>query len=183
MPDGCAGASKSTPWTFADDFSEMRQVGALFGVRGRAERVIAAQKATLKKAVGRSLPGKGVRILWWDSSTQSPYVGACCGGPSLIMRTVGATNVFADAEGNWTDVDWETAIARNPDVIVIVDASWDTAASKRRFLATDEALRALPAVQRKRFVAIPFSDSTPGVRNVDGVRLLAAGLRKLHLEK
>jgi iron complex transport system substrate-binding protein len=184
LPDGCPNANPNQPWTFADDFSEISQVGKLFGVSARAAQVIARQKAQLKQAVGSGPePGKGVRILWWDSDDKSPVIGACCGGPNLIMKTVGATNVFAGVKGNWQNVDWETAIAKNPQVIVLVNASWDTLQSKLKYIASNAALQALPAVQHKRFVVIPFSDSTPGVRNVEAVQALAAGLRKLHLNR
>lgn len=176
---GCAGAKATRPTTFDDTFAQLRQIGALFGIRARTERVIAAQKAALRRARGASPPGKGVKVLWWDSETKAPFVGACCGGPALIMRTLGATNVFADLKGNWKGADWETVLARKPDVIVLTHASWDTAAAKRAFLAQDKALQSLPAVKRKRFVVIPFADGTPGVRNVEGVRRLAAGLRAI----
>jgi iron complex transport system substrate-binding protein len=183
LPDGCANANENVPWTFADDFSEIRQVGSLFGVQTKAQQVIAKQKAELKQSVGSGpLPGKGVRILWWDSEDKSPFVGTCCGGPGLIMKTVGATNVFAGVKGNWQNVDWEAAIAKNPQVIVLVNASWDTLQSKLKYIASNPALQALPAVKHKRYVVIPFSDSTPGVRNVEAVKALAAGLRKLHLD-
>jgi iron complex transport system substrate-binding protein len=182
LPDGCANANENVPWSFADDFAEIRQVGSLFGVQAKARQVIAQQQAQLKQAVGSGpLPGKGVRILWWDSEDKSPFVGTCCGGPGLIMKTVGATNVFAGVKGNWQNVDWEAAIAKNPQVIVLVNASWDTLQSKLKYIASDPALQALPAVKHQRYVVIPFSDSTPGVRNVEAVKALAAGLRKLHL--
>jgi len=181
MPDGCPDANEDEPWTFAKDFEEIRQVGSMFGVRQRAREVVARQRSELQEAVGSGPPpGKGISVLWWDSDDKSPYVGTCCGGPGLIMSTVGATNVFAGVKGNWQNVDWEAAIAKNPDVIVLVDASWDTAKSKLRYIESDPALQALPAVRQKRFVVIPFSDSTPGVRNVDGVEKLAAGLRRLY---
>jgi iron complex transport system substrate-binding protein len=182
LPDGCPNAKTNVPWTFADDFAEIRQVGALFGIQARAQHVIAQQKAALKQAVGTGpLPGKGVRILWWDSDDKSPVIGACCGGPNLIMKTVGATNVFSGVKGNWQNVDWEAAIAAKPQVIVLINASWDTLQSKLKYIQSNPALQALPAVQHKRYVVIPFSDSTPGVRNVEAVKALAAGLRKLHL--
>lgn len=181
LPDGCPDANESVPWTFADNFAEIRQVGSLFGVREKAGQVVERQRSELERAVGSGpLPGKGITILWWDSDDKSPVIGACCGGPGLIMKTVGATNVFGGVKGNWQNVDWESAIAKNPDLIVLVDASWDTARSKIEYIESDPALQALPAVEHKRFVVIPFSDSTPGVRNVDGVKALAAGLGRLY---
>jgi iron complex transport system substrate-binding protein len=183
MPDGCPNAgSSSTSWTFADDFSEIRQIGALFGVQNRAAQVITSQKAALRSAAA-GMPGKGLRILWWDSEDKAPFIGACCGGPALIMKAVGATNVFGHVKGDWQNINWESALKTDPNVIVLVNASWDTLKSKENYIAHDPALQALPAVRHKRFVVIPFSDSTPGVRNVDAVEKLAAGLRALHLNR
>lgn len=179
MPAGCAGAKATDPATFDHLFAQIRQVAALFGVKAKGEQVIRQQRAALARARGANPPGTGKKIVWWDSDTKAPFVGACCGGPALIMRTVGATNVFAKPKGNWTTVDWESVAAANPDVIVLVDASWDTAKSKMAFLAKDPVMRNLDAVKNKRYVVIPFSDSTPGVRMVDGVERLAAGLRSL----
>ncbi len=130
-------------------------------------------------AVGQTPPGKGVKVMWWDSETKAPFVGACCGGPAMLMREVHATNVFADVKGSWGNVNWETVAARDPDVIVLVDASWDTAASKRKAILANPALRSVTAVRERRFVVVPFSDSTPGVRSADGVQLLADGLRRV----
>ncbi|MEE3920329.1 hypothetical protein V2I01_25415 [Micromonospora sp. BRA006-A] len=40
------------------------------------------------------------------------------------MSAAGVTNAFADLTGSWGDTSWETVTDRNPEVIVLVDASW-----------------------------------------------------------
>jgi iron complex transport system substrate-binding protein len=64
-------------------------------------------------------------------------------------------------------------------VVVLVDATWDTAASKLAYAKRSRALRGLRAFREHRVVELPFSDTTPGVRVVTGIRLLADGLRRL----
>lgn len=164
--------------TFDDVYGELSDVGRLFGAQAQANRAIAGMKADLAAAVGDTPPGDGVTVMWWDSETKAPLVGACCGGPAMLMRAVGATNAFADVSGSWGEVNWEAVAERDPDAIVLVDASWDTAAAKRKAILADPAMRSVEAVRERRFVVVPFSDSTPGVRSVDGVERLADGLRK-----
>jgi iron complex transport system substrate-binding protein len=70
-------------------------------------------------------------------------------------------------------------VAADPDVIVLVDASWDTAAAKLRYAETSRALKGLRALREHHVVELPFSDTTPGVRVVTGIRRLADSLRTL----
>jgi iron complex transport system substrate-binding protein len=94
----------------------------------------------------------------------------------MIMAAVGATNIFTDAAGNWATVNWETVVERSPQVIVVIDADWDPAQQKIDLLQADPAYASIEAVQRDRFVILPFSTTTLGVRNVTAVIDLAKAL-------
>jgi iron complex transport system substrate-binding protein len=67
-------------------------------------------------------------------------------------------------------------VARNPEVIVLVDASWAPASQKRQWLTANSARAGIDAVKHRRFVTIDFSDSTPGIRNIAAVRRVAEAL-------
>lgn len=174
-PNDCQ-ATDGTPITFDDVFAEITEIGAIFGVPDRAADLVADSKARLTAAT-EDLPDDQT-IVWYDSGDDAPFVGACCGGPNLIMSTVGATNVFGDLKGGWEDASWEEVVAADPDAIVLIDASWDTVAAKEKVLA-GAPMNGLTAVEDERFIEIPFSSSSPGVRNVSAVEQLANGLRKL----
>jgi iron complex transport system substrate-binding protein len=172
-PAGCPKQSAPAKLSIDDVFGEIRDIGTIFGVRDRADTLIADQKARIAKAAATA---KGEKVMWWDSATDAPSVGACCGSPNMIMAAAGVTNAFADLSGSWADTSWETVAARNPDVIVLVDASWDPAAAKEAYLEKSPTLKDLPAVKSHRFVTIPFSSSSAGVRNVQAVEALAEGV-------
>lgn len=53
---------------------------------------------------------------------------------------------------------------KDPDVIVLVDASWSKADQKLYDLCRYNVTRNLRAVQNRAFIVIPFSSSTLGVR-------------------
>jgi iron complex transport system substrate-binding protein len=178
-PFGCEPSERPAKVTLEGVFTEIADIGTLFGVRDRAQALIAAQRAELARALAPGRPGRGLKVLWWDSETKAPFVGTCCGAPAMMLEAVGARNVFAGVQGSWANVSWERAVAADPDVIVLVDASWDTAAAKLRYARASSALRGLRAVREHRVVELPFSDTTPGVRVATGIGLLADGLRRL----
>ena len=163
--------------TFATLFDEILDIGRIFGVEARAQAVVAEMQGTLDTvAASIGEDAQPVSVFWYDSETDAPYAGSCCGAPAMMMAAVGATNIFADAPGTWASVMWEEVVARNPQVIVLADAEWSTATEKRDLLRNDPRFASLDAVQNQRFVTIPFAGTTLGVRNVDGVVTLARGL-------
>ncbi|WP_205776013.1 ABC transporter substrate-binding protein [Micromonospora tulbaghiae] len=177
-PAGCPKETRPPKLAISDVFAEIREIAGIFGVTDQAEALIADQQARIDKAAGNG-NGNGTRIMWWDGGSDAPSVGACCGGPNMVMAATGVTNVFADVAGSWADTSWETVVERDPDVIVLVDASWDSAEKKKAFLAGHSTLKDLPAVKRQRYVVIPFSCTVAGVRNVLGIEALAQGIGAL----
>lgn len=170
----CPEETRAKP-SFDAVWTEFADIAAIFGVPERAESLIASQRQQLVTLIAQRV-GHGMRVLWFDSGDNAPLVGAGGGGPQQIMEAVGATNIFADITGNWAEVGWEKVLAADPDVIVLVDSSSSPADQKRAQLKKDPVTRQLRAVREGSYVVIPFSESTPGVRLIDGAKLLATGL-------
>ena len=174
-PFACADKSQRLPVSWDSIASEITDYGTLFGTDAGA--VVTAQQATLAD-VQADAPASGKTIFWYDSSTTTPFVGGAGGGPQLIIDALGGTNIFASVDGAWGDGNWETVLQADPDVIVLADASWDTADEKIAYLKSDPALRDLTAVKNDSFVVVPFSTTTPGPQTVEGARLAAEQLNK-----
>lgn len=163
--------------TFDILFDEIRAIGRIFGVSERAEALVSAMQADLDHIhtiIGEV--SEPPTIFWYDSGADAPYTGACCGGPAMLMAATGAQNLFADLPGNWADVTWEEVIGRDPQVIVLADATWSTAQEKVDLLNNNPAYRSIQAVQEQRYITIPFGATTFGVRTVEGALTLARGL-------
>ena len=166
-PFGCPeGVEKADP-SFESVWDEVESVAAAFGVPTRAEELRAEQQGLLQELTEES-PGEGFSIFWYDFGDKNPYAGAGEGGPQLIMDAIGATNIFADESGGWAEVSWERVLEADPDIIVLADASWSTAEDKLAEMESDSVLSNLKAVQNDAIITIPFSESTPGIRLVDG---------------
>lgn len=163
---------------FGDVWGEVADVGRAFGVSDRAESLIRTQRRQLAD-VRRRAAGEGLTVFWYDSGEKAPFTGVGGGGPALVMDAVGATNPFGHIDGGWENVNWEKVVAADPDVIVLPQANWSTVTQKRRYLENDPVLSRLRAVRQQRYVTLPFTATTPGVRLADGVRQVSAQLEKL----
>ena len=156
-------------------FGEIRDIARIFRVLPRAERLIAAYRSELdsiRHQIGAVTTPP--RVFWWDSG-MPPLVAGCCGTPNEILRMAGAQNVFHDLRGAVGSVSWDEVIARNPEVIVLVDAAWAPAAQKQQWL-TNARFAEIDAVKHHRFVTVSFSDATPGIRNIGAVHKVAKAL-------
>ena len=175
-PAACGAKSRSPGVTLDTTFAELRDLARIFGVVDRGEKLVASYQSELRAVRNRiGTVSPRPRVFWYD--TDDPLrAGACCGAPNEILRLVEATNIFGDTPGSWTAVSWEAVIARNPDVIVLANASWSTAAEKRRVLTARKALAGIDAIKNNRIVEIDFAYTTPGIRNVAAVRKLAEAL-------
>jgi iron complex transport system substrate-binding protein len=164
------------PLTWDRIFDGITEAGDIFGVRDEADALVADQRrelATIEK------DGTGRTALWWSSGNDTPYVGAGIGAPQLVLDTIGLTNIAADVDDTWTSYSWEAIIAANPDVIVLVGATWNTAAAKLDFLESNPATMNLDAVTNHRYLFLPFAAGEAGVRSVSAAGDLATQLAEL----
>ena len=173
------------PLTFDDVFAEITAVGDLLGTPEEAAALVEEQRAELAAAIDGAATVSGdaaepPTALWWSSGSDTPYVGAGTGAPQMIMNAVGLRNIAADLEGGWGPYSWEAAAAANPDVIVLVDSSWNSAEKKKETLAANPVTAAIPAVAEGRFLVVPFAATEAGVRNVEAVVTLSDQLAALN---
>jgi len=162
--------------SFDDVFAEIRTLGHVLGEDDAAARLVAAQRAALAGTEEATAP---LRALWWSSGTDTPFVGAGIGAPQLVMETAGLVNIAANIRDTWTSMSWEEVAARAPDVIVLVDSSWNTAAHKREALAANPVTAALDAVVHERYLVVPFPATESGVRTADAALSLRAQLAEV----
>ncbi|WBU39366.1 putative F420-0 ABC transporter substrate-binding protein [Homoserinibacter sp. YIM 151385] len=175
-PAACRSADVPGPLGFEEVFREIEEVATIF--HADAEPLLAEQRAELAGIE----PVEGApTALWYSSGGDTPYVGAGEGAPQLVLETAGLENIASDVEGAWASLGWESIIAADPDAIVVVDASWSTAASKIAKLEADPATRELSAVRAGNYIVVPFAASEAGVRTVEAAASVAEQSRELGL--
>mmetsp|Transcript_12593 Transcript_12593/g.23737 ORF Transcript_12593/g.23737 Transcript_12593/m.23737 type:complete len:469 (-) Transcript_12593:235-1641(-) len=177
MADACEDSSLR-PVAVSEQtvYEEMRALGGIFKVD--VEPMIKEMREDFDGAqqmVASAMHGDPLKAIWIDcvgrccpvDEGQEPqvFVGAGSGVPNLLMQRAGLSNVFKNVEGNWACVNESKVISANPDVIIVVDASWDTAISKLQWLYGKKELCEVDALKGARFVQIPFSATTLSPRN------------------
>lgn len=170
---------KPVKLTFDQLFADMAEMGDIFDVADAATKLITEQQAVLDTIVPDD---RGLTALWYSSGTKTPYVGAGSNAPAMVMEALGLTNIYADIDEGWTSASWEAIVDANPDVIVLVDAAWNSAEQKKALLAENPITKELGAVVNKRYLIIPFPASEAGVRNVPATADMAAQLARLTFE-
>jgi len=164
----------------ADLFQEIWEVGAIFDAKDEARRIVSniEDDFALAQSISKSNElFEPLRVLWFDMyngtsnptpDDPQPYVGACCGGPQIIIREAGAVNVFEDKgvedRRMWDYATLDEMAETDPDVIVLVELSTETAAEKLSVLCTDERTKGMRAVKERAFVVVPFAATNLGVR-------------------
>ncbi|MDJ0350292.1 putative F420-0 ABC transporter substrate-binding protein [Cryobacterium sp. PH29-G1] len=164
-PAACKGDFMPNPLTFETVFSEINEAGKIFG----AEPAATALVTSLEHDLAGLTPANSEKTtaLWYSSGTTTPYVGAGIGSPQMIMEAAGLSNIFANVSDTWTSAGWESIIEADPSVIVLVDATWNTAAAKIAHLESDPATQVLDAVKNQRYIILPFAATEAGIRNVE----------------
>ncbi|NED98619.1 ABC transporter substrate-binding protein [Phytoactinopolyspora halotolerans] len=169
----CENRDEHEPISVEDIWSEITEIGRIFGVGDEADRLVADQREQLDQTLA-SLDGLPARtVYWWDMRTDTPFVGACCGAPGMIIDALGFQNIFDDLPGHWADANWEQVVERDPDMIVIADFGDGDAAEKLEFITSDPTLSQLRAVRNDALVTLPFAMTTPGIQTVDAIETLA----------
>ncbi len=177
QPAACRSEGAPARLDFEEVFREIEEVAAIFAVDSTA--LVDDQRARLAAITPDD---RGLSALWWYSSgTDEPYVGAGTGAPQMVMDAVGLANIVADIDMTWSTLSWEAIVAADPDVIVLVDADWNTAASKIEMLEQNPATAELSAVKAGRYLVLPFAATEAGVRSVAAAESLAAQLAELDI--
>jgi iron complex transport system substrate-binding protein len=183
--DACENkALRPTVVSEAVVYEEMRALGKIFKVD--VEHLVKEMGKDFDAAqslVSTNMHGKSLKAVWLDcvgrccpvKAGEEPevFVGVKSGAPGMLMREAGLSNVFADVEGNWKCVKEKDVIAAAPDVIIVVDAAWDTALGKLTWLYNHSAFCEMDVLKAARLVQIPFSATSLSPRNGAAARDLA----------
>ena len=176
VPPSACRSIQPPKLTFDDVFADIEEMAAIFRVD--ASPLIADQKATLAEVEAQNA-GDGRTALWYSSGSDTPYVGAGIGAPELVLETVGLTNIAADVDATWAPLNWEVIVDADPDFIVLVDATWNTAESKIQLLESNPATAGLSAVKAGNYIILPFAATEAGVRSVEAAASITEQLKKL----
>ena len=126
-------------------YQELWDIANIFDAMDNARVLVSDIEDHFEQALAISqVPASGaetvepLRVFWLDMfrsksnpDEDRPFVGACCGGPQIVLDKAGAVNVFAEQgmeDGRvWDRVEWPDIIASDPDLIVLIELSTESA--------------------------------------------------------
>lgn len=179
LTESCAQIGFKGPASMDDMYNDLRNLGAIFGVRDRAKALIAGYQADLDGFLA-TLPAlpQAPRVFVYDSGDDTAFTAGRYAIPNAMIEVAGGVNIMNDYEKSWATVGWEAVVARNPEIIIIVNYGEVTAAQKREFMLSNPAFAELDAVKNDRFVVLEYVEATPGPRNINAIKTLAAAFRE-----
>lgn len=172
LTESCIHLGPKARSSMQDMYGDILNLGRIFGVEARAEALVSgwkAELAALPRAEGKP------RVFVYDSGEEAPFTAGAYAMPTALIEAAGGVNVMDDLKKSWAEVGWEPVVARDPQVIVIVNYGEVTAEQKIAFLTGNPALAGVSAVRDRRFVVLDYVEATPGPRNIEAVAKLAAG--------
>ncbi len=159
-------------------YEDFLTLGKIFDVTEKAESLVGEMKAevsSIQNKIGQLEASERVRIFAYDSGENEPFVVAGGGISGDLIKQAQGENIFSDIQKGYATVSWEEVVARDPEVIVIVDYGDTSAQTKMNFIQTHPAMQDVTAVKNDRFVVIGLADMSPGVRNTAAIKQLAQG--------
>ena len=121
-------------------------------------------------------------VLLFDSAKDTVLTSGSKGGPQAIINAAGGQNATHDVNDTWVGIGWEKVATLKPDAIAFVDYDAQPFSEKVKVLQSNPATKKLAAVQKKRFLNLPYAMWTSGPLNIDAAEHLRVSLEKWGLE-
>ncbi|MFD9941241.1 ABC transporter substrate-binding protein [Nonomuraea sp. NPDC059023] len=180
---GWCDAATTLEFTIEDTFTDLRNLGAIFGVPERAAKLIAELRAKLAEVTTKVGALPKVKVLATDGGKGPVNAYGGAGLTNQMITLAGGQNVLADVKGDYTEVSAEKIAAAAPDALLVCD--YAVLSGEKMPAATAKADEAFaiaknsPAARGKRFLALPAAAQHPGYRNILAIADIA---RFLHPE-
>lgn len=175
LTESCIHIGPKARSTMQDMYQDMLNLGHIFGVEDRSEALVAGYKARLAEATKGVDLDHPLRVFVYDSGEEAPFTAGRYAMPTALIEEAGGVNIMDDLDKSWAEVAWEPVVARNPQVVVIVNYGDVTAEQKIAFMKGNPAFAGIDAVKNDRFVVLEYVEATPGPRNIRAVEKLVAG--------
>lgn len=184
LSESCSWVMQQRQASLDDLYRDLLNLGRIFSVEPRAEALVADLRARIDAVRARlAQPTTAPRVFLYDSGEDRPTTSGRMGMPEALIQAAGGRNVMDDIAASWTQVNWESVVERDPEVIVIVDYGPRTWQQKRDFLLQHPALQDVQAVREQRFLVLSYLEVTPSVESATAIEKIAASLHPQLFEK
>ncbi|MGB3148270.1 MAG: ABC transporter substrate-binding protein [Paracoccaceae bacterium] len=175
LTESCIHIGGKPKVAMADMYNDLLNLGRIFGVEAKAVELIAGYETRLAEVTAGIDRANPLRVFVYDSGEDTPFTAGRYAMPTALIEAAGSVNVMDDLEKSWATVGWEPVVARDPEVVVIINYGEVTAEHKIDFMKSNPAFADMSAVRNDNFVVLDYVEATPGPRNIRAVEKLVAG--------
>ncbi|QYC40189.1 corrinoid ABC transporter substrate-binding protein [Nonomuraea coxensis DSM 45129] len=164
-------------FTLDDTFTDLRDLGRIFGVPERAEKLVTELRGRLADVRARVEDRTPVKVLATDGGRGPVNAYGGAGVTNQMITLAGGVNVLAGVKADYTEVSAEEISAAQPEALIVSDYATlrgeDTPSSAAKAEEAFAIARNSPAAKDKRYLALPVAAQHPGYRNLLAVTDLA----------
>jgi iron complex transport system substrate-binding protein len=156
-------------------YEDILDIGKIFRVEERAEKVVADMKAKVKEAADKTKgAAKKARVFVVDSLNGNEIWTAGRSMETEAINLAGGVNVMeARTTEQWPTVSTEILLEENPDYLMFNSYGSTPVEEKIKAIEGNSALADLDAVKNKRYIIVQLQDVNESVRLADTVARLA----------
>lgn len=167
---GWCSPEETLQFTLADTFTDLENLGKIFGVSDRADKLITDLRGRLDDVRERVSGRPPVKVLATDGGKGPVNAYGGVGVTHQMIAAAGGENVLADVKGDYTEVSVEQISAAQPDAILV--SEYATLRGEKMPTVQAKIADALaiarnsPAAKDDRALAVPIAAQHPGYRNL-----------------
>ena len=168
-----------------DTYNDLKNLGIIFDVQDKAEQVINDMKFRVASVESKIKDVKGEKPIsvfiyqTWNAPDQPPRTVGAQAMPSAILNMAGARNIFSDVDNSYISSSWEEVVARDPEVILLLECGNANGEERAQILRDNPILQGVKAIKDNKIIVMRVEEFYPGPRAVHGLEALAKALYNL----
>lgn len=159
-----------------DIYDDIIMFGNIFNLKDNAENVVKNMKKNIEKVKENNK--KKIKVFAYDSQESAPFVVGGNGIGNTLIEVAGGENIFKDTNFSFGVGTWEKVLDENPEAIIVVDYGSISYENKIKYLKNTSPISQLAAVKNDRFIRVPLSYISGGIKASKGIEIISNGLRE-----
>jgi len=160
-------------------YTDILRLGTIFDRQQQAEVLVNQWQQELAVIAKKVAGYPKQKVFLYDSGIDKPFTSGRFAMPQALIDNAGGINVAADNQFSWSVTSWESVAVKNPDLIILVDYGTDGAMGAgqlQEVLAQHPLMSRTNALKNQKFLLLKYSEITPGPKNIEAIRKIAASL-------
>ena len=156
--------------------------GDIFNLKDNAKNVVKNMKEDINKVKEKNKNKNNIKVFAYDSQESAPFVVGGNGIGNTMIEIAGGENIFKDTNFSFGIGTWEKVLDENPEAIIVIDYGSVSYENKIKYLKNNSPISQLEAVKKNKFIRIPLSYISPGIKVSKHLRVQLMFLKEPLLE-